>query len=162
VLKLVERIETSPFSYAQTRARHILIRPADQSAQATVMSRMQAYRRDVLSGAKTFEQLAKDNSEDGSAAQGGDLGWANPGMFVPEFEQVMNALPIKGISEPFMSRFGVHLIQVLERRNVELEPKQIREQARNVLREQRFEEANEKWVKEIRAQSFIEMRESPQ
>ena len=162
VLKLVERSETSPFSYAQTRARHILIRPADQSAQATVMSRMQAYRRDVLSGAKTFEQLAKDNSEDGSAAQGGDLGWANPGMFVPEFEQVMNALPIKGISEPFMSRFGVHLIQVLERRNVELEPKQIREQARNVLREQRFEEANEKWVKEIRAQSFIEMRESPQ
>ncbi len=162
ILKLLERNGVSPFSDTQTRARHILMRPKDEAAQASILARMQTMRRDVLSGAKSFEQLAKEFSEDGSAAQGGDLGWASPGMFVPEFEQAMNALPLKGISEPLMSRFGIHLIQVMERRTVEPEPKQLREQARNALREQRFEEANERWVKEIRSQSFIEMRESPQ
>ena len=106
-------------------------------------------------------QLARDNSEDGSAPQGGDLGWAAPGSFVPEFEEAMNALPLNGISDPVVSRFGVHLIQVLERRNVTLDAKQQREQARNVLREQKFEQAYNEWLRDLRGRAYVEMREPP-
>jgi peptidyl-prolyl cis-trans isomerase SurA len=74
----------------------------------------------------------------------------------------MNALPLGGLSAPVVSRFGVHLIQVLERREVTLESKQLREQARNMLREQRFEQAFLDWTKELRARAYVEMREPPQ
>ncbi|HEY4069548.1 MAG TPA: peptidylprolyl isomerase, partial [Burkholderiaceae bacterium] len=116
----------------------------------------------ILAGTKSFEQLARENSEDGSAQGGGDLGWTSPGSFVPEFEDAMNALPINGISDPVTSRFGVHLIQVLERRTTVLNIKQQREQARNVLREQKFEQAYAEWVRDLRGRAYIEMRDAPQ
>jgi peptidyl-prolyl cis-trans isomerase SurA len=81
---------------------------------------------------------------------------------VPEFETAMNELALGGLSEPLASRFGVHLIQVLERREVTLETKQLREQARNVLREQKFEQAYLDWTKELRSKAYVEMREPPQ
>jgi peptidyl-prolyl cis-trans isomerase SurA len=118
-------------------------------------------KRQIVAGTLTFEQAARDNSEDASAAQGGDLGWASPGMFVPEFEQAMNPLPLGAIADPFVSRFGAHLLQVMDRRSVTLEPKQQREQARNVLREQKFEQAYEEWARDLRARAYIEMREPP-
>jgi peptidyl-prolyl cis-trans isomerase SurA len=74
----------------------------------------------------------------------------------------MNALPLNGISDPLPSRFGVHLIQVLERRQINLDVKQQREQARNVLREQKFEEAYLDWVRDLRGRAYIEMRDAPQ
>jgi peptidyl-prolyl cis-trans isomerase SurA len=120
------------------------------------------FRQQIESGKASFESLARENSEDGSAPQGGDLGWTNPGTFVPEFEEAMNRLPINGLSEPLVSRFGVHLIQVTERRQVTLDAKQQREQARNVLRERKFDEAFEEWLRELRARAYIEMREAPQ
>jgi peptidyl-prolyl cis-trans isomerase SurA len=82
-------------------------------------------------------------------------------MFVPEFEEAMNKLPINGMSDPVVSRFGVHLIQVMDRRAVTLDAKQQREQARNVLREQKFDEAYAEWLRELRARAYIEMREAP-
>ena len=85
-----------------------------------------------------------------------------PGVMVPEFEQAMNALPVGGLSAPVVSRFGVHLIQVEERRNVVLDDKQLREQARNVLREQRFEQAYDEWTRELRTRAYVEFREPPQ
>ena len=81
---------------------------------------------------------------------------------VPEFETAMNALPVGGLSAPVVSRFGVHLIQVLERRKVALDIKQLREQARNVLREQKFEQAYLDWTKELRSRAYVELREPPQ
>ena len=81
---------------------------------------------------------------------------------VPEFEAAMNALPVGGLSAPVVSRFGVHLIQVLERRKVVLDVKQLREQARNALREQRFEQVYLDWTKELRSRAYIEFREPPQ
>jgi peptidyl-prolyl cis-trans isomerase SurA len=81
------------------------------------------------------------------------------GGFVPEFEEAMNALPLQGISGPVVSRFGVHLIQVLERRTVEVEMKQLREQARAALREQKYDEAYQEWVKDLRNKAFVEVRE---
>jgi peptidyl-prolyl cis-trans isomerase SurA len=161
VLKLVERKEVALGQITQTRARHVLLRTSAQLNAATASRRLAEYKRQIESGSTSFEDIARQHSEDGSAAAGGDLGWSNPGQMVPEFENAMNALAINGLSEPVVSRFGVHLIQVLERRNTTLETKQLREQARNVLREQRFEQAYLDWAKELRSRAYVELREPP-
>jgi peptidyl-prolyl cis-trans isomerase SurA len=162
VLKLVDRKETVAGRITQTRARHVLLRTSPQLNAEVAARRLAEYRKQIESGSRSFEDIAKQYSEDGSAATGGDLGWASPGVMVPEFESAMNALPINGLSAPVVSRFGVHLIQVLERRDTALEPKQLREQARNALREQRFEQAYLDWTKELRARAYLEYREPPQ
>jgi peptidyl-prolyl cis-trans isomerase SurA len=106
--------------------------------------------------------LARESSQDGSAAQGGDLGWANPGQFVPEFEEAMNALAPGAISQPLVSRFGVHLIQVMERREVPLTEREQRELARNAVQERKAEEAVAQWLQDVRGRAYVEMREPPQ
>lgn len=161
VLKVVERKEGSAFNVTQTRARHILIRAAAGAAPDAAMRRLAELRRQIDGGQRQFEDVAREVSEDGSAVQGGDLGWVSPGAFVPEFEQVMDRLPINGLSQPVRTRFGMHLIQVLERRTVAVDAKQLRQQAREVLRERKFEEAYLEWVRELRSRAYIEMRESP-
>ena len=162
LLKVVERLEGGALSVTQTHARHILLRPSAQLSQDAALRRLADYKKQITAGSKRFDQLAREVSEDGSAAQGGDLGWASPGMFVPEFEETMAPLPSGGISDPIVSRFGVHLIQVLERRSVALDVKQQREQARNVLREQKYDDAYADWNRELRARAYVEMREAPQ
>ncbi|MED5621510.1 peptidylprolyl isomerase [Ideonella sp. BN130291] len=162
VLKLLDRKDTGGgMSVTQTRARHILLRPSAQLSQDTAVKRLAEMKRQIASG-RRFEELARQHSEDGSAAQGGDLGWVSPGALVPEFEEAMNRLPNGGVSDPVVSRFGVHLIQVLERRDVAVDPKQLREQARNALREQKFDEAYNDWIRDLRAKAYVEMREPPQ
>ena len=161
VLKLLTRQEGAAFTATQTHARHILLRVSAQLSADAASRRIAEFKRQILSGGKTFEQLAKENSEDASAAIGGDLGWTSPGAFVPEFEEAMNSLPINGMSDPLVSRFGVHLIQVTERRETSLDPKQQREQARNVLREQKFDDAYLDWVRDLRGRAYIELREAP-
>jgi peptidyl-prolyl cis-trans isomerase SurA len=161
VLKLVEKRDAGGLAIQQTRARHILLRPSPQLPQDAALRRLAEFKRQIMAGTKTFEQLARENSEDGSAQQGGDLGWASPGNFVPEFEDTMNAMTLNGISEPIVSRFGVHLIQVVQRRQVTLEAKQLREQARTALREQKFDEAYGGWLRELRARAYVELREAP-
>jgi peptidyl-prolyl cis-trans isomerase SurA len=160
VLKLVQRRDGSEAAtlVTQTHARHVLLRPSAQLTAEVAAGRLAEFKRAIEAGRATFDKIARENSEDG-ADQGGDLGWRTPGEFVPEFEQAMNALPINGISAPVPSRFGVHLIQVLERRDIEVDPKQLREQARNALREQKYDEAYQEWVSELRARAFVELRE---
>ncbi len=161
ILKLVDKRDGSVVMVPQSRARHILLRTSPQLPQEAALRRLAQFKREIESSVKSFEQLARDNSEDGSAAQGGDLGWSTPGSLVPEFEEALNALSPGGVSEPVVSRFGVHLIQLIERREVALEAKQVREQARNVLREQKFEEAYVEWMRELRARAYVEFREPP-
>ncbi len=160
VLQLLEKREPSAFTYQQTRARHILLRVSPQLTQEAASSRLAGFKRQI-EGGKSFEQIARDNSEDGSAPQGGELGWTSPGQLVPEFEEAMNALALNGISDPVITRFGVHLIQVEERRQATLDTKQQREQARNILREQKFDDAYAEWIRDLRARAYIEMREPP-
>jgi peptidyl-prolyl cis-trans isomerase SurA len=109
-----------------------------------------------------FEALAKEHSQDGSANQGGDLGWVNPGMMVPEFEEAMNKLSPGQVGDPLVSRFGVHLIQVLERREAPLSLREQQDMARNILREKKFEDAYKSWQREVRGRAYVEYRESPQ
>ena len=162
VLKLIERKDGGVGRVTQTRARHVLLRTSQQLNAETASRRLAEYKRQIETGSKTFEDIARQYSEDGSAASGGDLGWSAPGVMVPEFEAAMNELAVNGLSAPVVSRFGVHLIQVLERRDVALEIKQLREQARNVLREQRFDQAYLDWTKELRSRAYVELREPPQ
>jgi peptidyl-prolyl cis-trans isomerase SurA len=162
VLKLVERKEAVAGRITQTRARHVLLRTSPQLTAEVAARRLAEYRKQIEGGSRSFEDIARQYSEDGSAAAGGDLGWSSPGVMVPEFENAMNELPLNGLSAPVVSRFGVHLIQVLERRDTALEPKQLREQARNALREQRFEQAYLDWAKELRSRAYVEYREPPQ
>lgn len=161
VLKVLERRDGAAPRVTQTRARHVLLRPSPQLSAEVATRRLNDYRQQIVSGQRSFEEIARQYSEDGSAAEGGDLGWAAPGTMVPEFEQAMNALPLGGVSAPVVSRFGAHLIQVLERREVEIDPRQLREQARNVLREQKFEQAYVEWTKELRSRAYVELREPP-
>jgi len=163
ILKVLQR-QSPPATLlvTQTRARHILLRPSAQLSQAQALEQLGAVRRDILSGKADFADLAKRISQDGSAPNGGDLGWANPGMFVPEFEQTMNQLRPGQLSEPLVSRFGVHLIEVTDRRNAPMTDAEQRNLARSVLREGKLEEAYTSWLQDIRGRAFIEMRESPQ
>jgi len=161
VLKLIERKDEA-FVVQQVRARHILLRPSTALNAEAAARRLSQFRREILGGSKTFEQLARESSEDSSAAQGGDLGWASAGSYVPEFEEALAALDIGGISEPVATRFGVHLVQVVDRRQVTLDAKQQREQARNILREQKFEEAYVEWLRDLRGRAYIELRDPPQ
>lgn len=162
VLEVVDRRATPLGLVTQTHVRHILLRVSDESPLAATVQRLEDLRRQIESGKRSFESVAREVSEDGSAAAGGDLGWASPGAFVPEFEEAMNKLPVMGISPPVQSRFGVHLIQVLGRREVTLEPKELREQVRNQLREQKFAQAYADWTKELRLRAYIEYRDPPQ
>lgn len=159
VLKLLDRQDNAGNTAVQTRARHVLLRPSAQLSAEAASRRLAEFKRAIEAGKTSFEAVARDNSEDGSAANGGDLGWASPGGFVPEFEEAMNGLPINGISGPVVSRFGVHLIQVLERRTITLEAKQLRAQAVAALREQKYEGAFKEWVRELRGRAFVELRE---
>jgi len=161
VLKLVERREGGML-VTQTRARHILLRVTPQLSQPAAIARLAGFKQQVEAGQATFAQLAREHSQDGSAAQGGELGWASPGQFVPEFETAMKALGPNQLSEPVVSRFGVHLIQVLERREQSVDRKQQREIARNVLRAEKFEAAYQEWSRDVRARAYVEMREAPQ
>lgn len=162
ILKVLSRGEESGITIVQTRVRHIVLRPSAELSLDAAERRMLDLRQLIASGARTFEEVARQYSEDGSAAQGGDLGWISPGSLVPEFEQAMDKLPVGGLSMPVRSRFGVHLIQVLDRREQVIEPKQLREQALNALREQKFDPAYQEWVADLRAKSFIEYRDPPQ
>jgi peptidyl-prolyl cis-trans isomerase SurA len=161
VLKLVERSDSSGVRITQTRARHILLRPSPQLSAELAQQRLADMRAQIERGSSNFEALARQYSEDGSAAQGGDLGWVNPGALVPEFEEAMNRLSIGGLSQPVTTRFGVHLIEVVDRREASLDAKQLREQARMALREQKYEEAFLEWVKDLRSRAYVEMREPP-
>ena len=163
VLKVIQR-QSAPTTLmtTQTRARHILLRPSPQLSQTQAIAQLNAIRRDILSGRADFADMAKRISQDGSAPQGGDLGWASPGMFVPEFEQAMNQLRPGQLAEPLVSRFGVHLIEVTDRRDAPMSDAEQRNLARSTLRESKLDDAYAGWAQEIRGRAFVEMREAPQ
>ncbi|MFD0668169.1 peptidylprolyl isomerase [Ramlibacter sp. MAHUQ-53] len=162
VLKVLEKRQDGAFSVVQSRARHILLRPGASLSEAGARARLADYKRRIESGQGDFAALAREHSQDGSAAQGGDLGWAAPGMFVPEFEEVMNGLNPGQIAEPFVSRFGVHLLQLVERRRQALGAREQREYARAQLREKKLDDTYERWAQDVRGRAWVEMREPPQ
>jgi len=163
ILKVLDKkqSELSSTLIVQTRARHILLRTGKDLSETVARSRLLAYKQRVQAGAD-FSDLARQFSQDGSASAGGDLGWASPGQFVPEFEEVLARLRPGQISDPLISRFGAHLIQLLERREVPLSIREQREMVRTQLREKKIEELYSAWVEELRGRAYIELRNPPQ
>ena len=142
----------------QTHVRHILMKANQIISEAEVLKKMQDMKQQIVSKSATFEDLAKANSTDGSAAKGGDLGWIYPGDTVPEFEQAMNKLAINEVSDPVKSPFGYHLIQVLERKTEDQSNDRQRLAARNALRERKSDEALQDWLRELRDRTYVEYR----
>jgi peptidyl-prolyl cis-trans isomerase SurA len=161
ILKLVSKRTVTNATITETRARHILLRPGGQLSQTAARAQLATYKTQIESGRADFAQLAQQHSQDASAAGGGDLGWVAPGMFVPEFEEVMNKLQIGQIADPLVSRFGVHLVQVLARREAPITERELRDLVRNSLREKKYDETYQLWAQEVRGRAYIEYRDPP-
>ncbi len=163
ILKLVGRRDAAEGRLAtgpveQTRARHILLRVSDLTPEAEVRRRLLDLRERVVRGGQDFGQLARLHSVDSTATRGGDLGWIYPGDTVPEFERAMALLKPGEVSEPVLSPFGWHLIQVLERRTDESPIERNRLAARQALRERKGEEAYLEWIRQLRDRTYVEYR----
>ncbi len=141
----------------QTHARHVLIRVSELVSEADAKVKIERVKDRLDAGAK-FEEIAKLNSEDGSAAKGGDLGWLNPGDTVGEFQDAMNKLAINQISAPVRSPFGWHIIQVLERRKQDVTAERERTEAQLAIRQRKADEQFQAWVREVRDRAYVEIR----
>ena len=156
IIKLEDKRGGQKAMIEQTLARHILIKTnalvSDEEAQA----RLESLKRRI-EGGDDFATLARAYSEDkGSAIDGGKLGWATPGSFVPAFEEAMNKLEIGQISEPFKSEYGWHIVQVLDRRKQDDTLKLLRNRARQLIAERKQEEELRLWLRRIRDEAYVE------
>lgn len=154
-------IDKGPMIVTQTHVRHILVRTNQITSDEQAQQRLRQLRERLLAG-ESFEELARRNSDDATAPQGGDLGWVSPGETVPAFEQAMNGLKPGEVSEPVKSPFGWHLIEVLERRNQDMGKEYQRMQARQILFQRRIEPAIEQWINELYGKAYIENRLDPE
>lgn len=144
-------------SVQQTKARHILIRVNEVVSEAEARRKLEGVRERITNGVDFAEQ-ARLYSQDGSAAKGGDLGWLNPGDTVPEFEQAMNALKLDEVSPVVQSPFGMHLIQVQERREKDVSADRQRAVAHQAIRERKLDEAYQDWLRQLRDRTYVENR----
>ena len=152
------RNDDGPSMVQQVHARHILIKTNELQDDATVEQRLSAARDRILKG-EDFAGLASTLSEDpGSAAEGGDLGWTNPGTFVPEFEAQLASLKEGEISQPFHTQFGWHIVQLLGRREIDNSAEIKRQRAYAALRESKAEEETELWLRRLRDEAFVEIK----
>jgi peptidyl-prolyl cis-trans isomerase SurA len=159
ILKLVAKRGGSggPVSIQQTHARHILIRVNEVVSETEARRKMESLRERLVNGGD-FAELARLYSQDGSAGKGGDLGWISPGDTVPEFERAMGALKDNEVSPVVQTQFGMHLIQVLERRSRDVSEDRKRAVARQALRERKLEEAYQDWLRQVRDRAYVENR----
>ncbi|HUL42471.1 MAG TPA: peptidylprolyl isomerase [Burkholderiales bacterium] len=156
IIKLLdERGKDATIEVQQTHVRHILVKTSELVSDSEARARLLNLKERLENGAD-FAELARLNSEDGSAAQGGDLGWISPGDTVPDFEHAMNALKIGQISDPVRSPYGWHLIQVLARREQDVTHDRERLLARQAIRARKADEAYEEWLRQLRDSAYVE------
>lgn len=158
IIKLFDHRAGQPHIVTQTRARHILIRLSALITDPQAEETLYDVKRRLAAG-EDFAVLAQNLSEDkASAASGGDLGWVEPGEMIPDFEQAMDQLKPGDISNPVKTRFGWHLIQVLERRDYDNTEEFTREKARDVIYQRKIEEGTEEWLRRLRDEAYVEYR----
>jgi peptidyl-prolyl cis-trans isomerase SurA len=158
LIKLLQlRGAGAPALVEQTHARHILVKTNEIVSEADARRKLVNLRQRILGGFD-FGEAARLNSDDSSAVKGGDLGWLYPGDTVPEFERMMISLKVDELSEPFASPFGWHLMQVLERRKADVSGERKRQEARQILRERKSDEAYQEWLRQLRDRAFVEYR----
>ncbi|MAH73053.1 MAG: molecular chaperone SurA [Porticoccaceae bacterium] len=158
LIKLYDRRGGDKKLIEQHFARHILMTPNQIRNEKSTINFLSKLRQQIIDGAD-FGILAKQNSEDsGSSLSGGELGWSAPGLFVPEFEQVMYTIPVNKVSEPFQSPFGWHILQVTARRKQDFSYEILRNKAENILSQRKYEQELRVWLQEIRDEAFIEIK----
>jgi peptidyl-prolyl cis-trans isomerase SurA len=142
----------------QTNVRHILIKPTEVLNE-TAAEELAGNLVERIRGGADFGALAKQYSDDiGSAAEGGELGWTNPGQMVPEFEATM-ANAVEGeVTEPFRSEFGWHILEVIGRRDKDFSGEIQRNQVANYIREQKYQEELDAWLRKIREEAFVDIK----
>ena len=158
IIKLLEtRKSDEKHVVEQTLARHILIKTSEITSSAEARQKLERIRDEVLAG-RDFGEIAKASSDDpGSAADGGNLGWVSPGTKVPEFEEEMNKLKPGEISQPFQTRYGWHIVQVLSRRQHDDTEAYLRTQAHNLIQKRKIEEETENWLRRIRDEAYVQI-----
>jgi len=140
----------------QTHARHILLKTSADRDDEQAREALLELKQRIQDG-EAFADLANEHSEDpGSKIKGGDLGWANPGTFVPAFERVMNSLAIDEISAPFKSEFGWHIMQLLGRRQVDMTASIKEAKAMQAIRKRKIDEELRLWLRKIRDEAYVE------
>ncbi len=160
ILKINEKKgrEKKKILIKQTKLRHIIIKQNEITPEEEIIKRLERFKNLIMDGSETFKNLAKQYSEDGSAAAGGDLGWVSPGTTLPVFENTYDALDINEISDPFNTTLGWHILQVTERRDNDLTDESIKYSARIQLVNQKTELIFKDWIKQLRDQSFVDIR----
>lgn len=158
IFKLIDqRIKDISAAIKQTHTRHILIKTSELLPENEANGRLLEIKQRIEAGA-SFAEQAKLYSEDGSAAQGGDLGWISPGDTVPEFEAAMNALQPGKMSDAVQTGFGWHLIEVLDRRSADLSAEQKKQQARLAIHAFKSDDAYQDWLRQLRDRAYVEDR----
>jgi peptidyl-prolyl cis-trans isomerase SurA len=161
ILKLIDRRKRSDaVIITQTHVRHILIKTSDLVPDADARARILDIKKQIEKGA-SFAEMARLYSEDGSASQGGDLGWVSPGDLVPEFEKAMNSLQPGEMSGPVQTTFGWHLIQVMDRRNTDVSAEQKRRQAMMALHSVKADQGWQDWLRQLRDSAHVEYLHPP-
>lgn len=163
ILKLIEKRSAAEAIdkavVQQTRARHILLKVTPTMSAHDARRKLQDLKERLDNNAAKFEELARLFSNDTSASKGGDLGWLYPGDTVPEFETAMNQLKPGEVSGVIETPFGLHLIQVLERKTDDPSKERERNAARQMIREQKLAEATEDWLRQVRDRAYVEFRD---
>jgi peptidyl-prolyl cis-trans isomerase SurA len=162
IVKLIDRRASDSASgdamrLTQTHVRHILIRVGEGESEPAVRQRLLDIRQQVEQG-KDFAQFARTYSQDGSASQGGDLGWVSPGETVPEFERAMNNLKDGDVSQPIRTEYGYHLLEVLGRRDAPGSVAQQQEAARQAIGQRKAEQAYADWLRQLRDSSYVQYK----
>jgi peptidyl-prolyl cis-trans isomerase SurA len=158
IVKLNEMRGAERTMVDQLHLRHILLRPNEILDDAAVRQKLLGIRAQILGGAE-FATVARAVSEDPqSASDGGDLGWISPGDTAPDFEQAVSKLPLKKLSEPIRSRFGWHLVEVMEQRSHDVTDEKKREDCGRQIRASKSEEERELWLRRLRDQTYVDLR----
>ncbi|MDV6315582.1 peptidylprolyl isomerase SurA [Idiomarina sp. HP20-50] len=156
ILKVKDKRGEQIVEVQEVEARHILIKPSVILSDNKAKAMLSQYREQIMSGEKTFAELAREHSADpGSASRGGDLGWARPDKYAPEFEQKVETLETDTISEPFRTQFGWHIVEVTDRRIQDATKENKQERAYQMLFSRKFREELDNWQQEIRDQAYI-------
>jgi peptidyl-prolyl cis-trans isomerase SurA len=160
VLKIADTRGVEIVEVEEVNARHILIKPSIILSDAKAQEMLLEFRADVLEGNAEFADLAKEYSEDpGSALRGGELGWNDPSVYVPEFKESLATLQKDDFSMPIRTVHGWHLIQLIDRRIDDATEKRKEDRAYQLIFNRKFQEETDAWLREMRDQAYIEVLE---
>lgn len=156
ILKLMTRHGAEPVIVTQYKVRHILSKPSKLFTEEEAKAKIEGLYQRIITG-ESFEALAAEHTDDiGSKLGGGDLGWSSPGVFVPQFEKMMQSTPVGQVSKPFTSQFGWHILKVDDVRKKDVFDSVKRQEVTKLLKRQRFQDELQIWLKELRESVFVE------